>query len=562
MTRRTRLVITVIVVLGFGSVAAGPSISTASGAAVCGPSWSIVSSPNVGTGPNALTDVAALSPTDAWAVGDFVDEAGVSHTLAEHWDGSQWSVVPTPDGESGMGALAGVAALSSSDVWAVGSSPDGDGRSHTLVLHWDGSGWTVVPSPSPAAYANDLSGVSAASATDIWAVGSQSIYGAGDAQSLALHWDGKTWAVVATIDPSLTNNYLFDVEAISPDDVWAAGSYLKDENLIYQVLYEHWDGSAFARVAGPNAVQESVYGIDAVSSNDVWAVGPGGDPAAPGNPFSHHWDGTAWHDVSIPPMGLGPLNEVAALFPDDVWAVGGTHDLAEPSRTLAENWDGQQWSVVGTPNVGEADNVLTSTAGASGSDQLWAVGDYSDEGGVTRTLAMWICPMPIRDQGFARSHARVAQGMGMAWVIPSSDLGPHSVTDASGMGLFDSGPRASGSSFTYTFPGAGTYRVRDRATADELMVTVPTLASPRRGHLSTPFTVTWATDTAPSDYAFDVQIRRPGTGWQEWLTREVDPSATFTPDAGTGAYSFRARLRYLINGATSGYSAVASITVR
>src|SRR5437667_1399267 len=35
----------------------------------CTPAWSVVSSPNVGSGPNYLYAVAAISPNDVWAVG-------------------------------------------------------------------------------------------------------------------------------------------------------------------------------------------------------------------------------------------------------------------------------------------------------------------------------------------------------------------------------------------------------------------------------------------------------------------------------------------------------------
>jgi hypothetical protein len=41
----------------------------------------------------------------------------------------------------------GVAAVSSNDVWAVGVTSNG-GLSATLVEHWNGTSWTVIPSPN------------------------------------------------------------------------------------------------------------------------------------------------------------------------------------------------------------------------------------------------------------------------------------------------------------------------------------------------------------------------------------------------------------------------------
>jgi hypothetical protein len=70
-------------------------------------------------------------------------------TLAEHWNGSKWTIVPTPNkGRTKQSNLSGVGGSSSSDVWAVGdyqSGPTGLDTS-TLVEHWDGARWQVQPS--------------------------------------------------------------------------------------------------------------------------------------------------------------------------------------------------------------------------------------------------------------------------------------------------------------------------------------------------------------------------------------------------------------------------------
>ena len=62
-----------------------------------------------------------------------------------------------------------MAVLSPSDAWAVGFYQD-TGLDQTLIEHWDGSAWTVVPSPNVAEFDNVLNAVRAKSATDIWAV--------------------------------------------------------------------------------------------------------------------------------------------------------------------------------------------------------------------------------------------------------------------------------------------------------------------------------------------------------------------------------------------------------
>jgi hypothetical protein len=65
--------------------------------------------------------MAAVSANDIWAVGYFYYSSGSffgPHTLIEHWDGSNWSIVGSPGSASWQ--LNGVAAVSANDVWAVG----------------------------------------------------------------------------------------------------------------------------------------------------------------------------------------------------------------------------------------------------------------------------------------------------------------------------------------------------------------------------------------------------------------------------------------------------------
>ena len=92
--------------------------------------------------------VGASSATDAWVVGNAYEPRG-NKALIAHWNGVSWRVVPTPrvNGHAVRGSLYAVAALSSSDAWAVGYDADQDGVS-TILLHWDGSSWTLVNADS------------------------------------------------------------------------------------------------------------------------------------------------------------------------------------------------------------------------------------------------------------------------------------------------------------------------------------------------------------------------------------------------------------------------------
>jgi hypothetical protein len=150
-----------------------------------GANWKSVATPNAGEGANKLNAVLALAPNDVWAVGFSTPVAppkqAATLTLIEHFDGTSWIVVPSPNvganSANQSNRLLGLTANSANDIWAFGSyfPPDRSGHQMTLLLHWDGTSWTIAPSPSPAkgGFPCDLlwAGV-APSLGDLWILGS------------------------------------------------------------------------------------------------------------------------------------------------------------------------------------------------------------------------------------------------------------------------------------------------------------------------------------------------------------------------------------------------------
>jgi hypothetical protein len=145
-----------------------------------GTSWQIVKAAAAGTG-SQFFGVAAIAPNDAWAVGNFspqpVKKIQPVQTLAEHWDGTAWSVVPSPNigpfSAEQVNKLVSVAALSASDVYAAGmfELPDGSVAPLTLAMHWDGSAWSLQPTPDIGPVSS-LAGAAAAAPSTVWFVGS------------------------------------------------------------------------------------------------------------------------------------------------------------------------------------------------------------------------------------------------------------------------------------------------------------------------------------------------------------------------------------------------------
>src|SRR2546430_2345799 len=117
-------------------------------------SWTGVQPPNPGS-DNELIGVAVLSSCRAWAVGHYFNGT-TDQTLTEHWNGSVWKLVPSPDpgGSSNFNDLYSVAATSASNAWAVGLHFNSIAP-QTLTEHWNGTAWKLVPSPNPGGPTND-----------------------------------------------------------------------------------------------------------------------------------------------------------------------------------------------------------------------------------------------------------------------------------------------------------------------------------------------------------------------------------------------------------------------
>jgi hypothetical protein len=134
-----------------------------------GAAWLQVTSPNPGP-VNELTSVAGTSASNLWAVG-IISTPTADQTLILRWDGAAWAQGPTPRNGPGQSSdLSSVTATSAGNAWAVGRfGPPADELS--LALHWDGTAWAVVPTPVLSSTLTELLAVGGSSASNIWAVG-------------------------------------------------------------------------------------------------------------------------------------------------------------------------------------------------------------------------------------------------------------------------------------------------------------------------------------------------------------------------------------------------------
>jgi hypothetical protein len=253
-----------------------------------GTKWSIFPGPKFQSGDQpSLESLTAISPTDMWAGGFILTNGGRSlFPLFEHFDGTKWTARET---QFQGGTIFGIAADATNDAWAVGNV----GVSSTFIEHWDGKSWTVVQSPSPGADkggADILNGVVALAPNDVWAAGT-SMPGPTppppllDTPTITLieHFDGTNWKVIPSpsVGPhsQFQSNQLWGITAVSAHDVWAFGSvFPADGSGQESTLVLHWDGIKWKIVPSPSPVNgnfrnDILFGGTVIPQGDLWLVG-------------------------------------------------------------------------------------------------------------------------------------------------------------------------------------------------------------------------------------------------------------------------------------------------
>jgi hypothetical protein len=202
-----------------------------------GKAWTVVTSPNRNQTGNVLSAVSASSPTDIWAVGNAVAPDVPVKTLVVHFDGVTWKLVkspnPLPIGNLNQNVLMGVQAISPTNATAVGYILDSSGlRELTMTQHWNGTKWKVVPSPNvddnPGSF-NTFRGVAAVSATDLYAVGFFANGNTGGQQeTLIEHFDGSAWTIVPSPTKGLAQQLNAVVGLAGTPNVWSVGAWAKN----------------------------------------------------------------------------------------------------------------------------------------------------------------------------------------------------------------------------------------------------------------------------------------------------------------------------------------------
>src|SRR4029077_1537033 len=167
--------------------------------------------------------------------------------LVEHFNGTSWSIQTTP---ATGGKLNAVTAVSATDVWAVGGTDSAD-----LIENFNGTSWSIVQAPSPPTAHPSLSGISAVSSTDVFAIGDN---GKGNFPQILI-FNGTTWTSLANLPTGIA---VTAIDAISATDVWTVGT-----GSIWNFNGTTWSQAAFSNGNTAN----HFAAISGTASNNIYA---------------------------------------------------------------------------------------------------------------------------------------------------------------------------------------------------------------------------------------------------------------------------------------------------
>jgi hypothetical protein len=245
-----------------------------------GTAWSVSQSIATALGGQIGDGVADISPTDAYAIGGGL---GSAHTgLVAHWKDSSWTrvTVPQPDNNNLASNLNAISADGPNDVWIVGTyyllvNPN-EMQIETYTLHWDGSAWKIVLMPlvNPSNVNNEFhfNAIKANGPSDVWAVGGKFVAGqVGTGATLIEHWNGTAWSIVPSPSPGSDANLGGVTTSNAANSVWAVGADTVPGTTRLQTLTLNWNGTAWVTVASPNAAVGS-SGLASVSTTPGAAI--------------------------------------------------------------------------------------------------------------------------------------------------------------------------------------------------------------------------------------------------------------------------------------------------
>jgi hypothetical protein len=350
-----------------------------------GASWNAEASPASTLADNFLQGISCTGPTDCVAVGGFFNgnddhHVGPEDSLIETLSGGGWSTVVSPNEPDTDNYLQGVSCTSGGFCMAVGISYFGDSFGQTLAEVWNGTNWSVIPTPSPD-LVDQLAGVSCTGPTFCMAIG-----------TVIEEWNGSTWSVVPNPMAPATGG-LTSVSCASDDMCVGVGATSNGG----QTLAETWNGSSWIVVPSPVASNGESY-FNSVSCDSVTycvAVGFIANGQGPPEPLAASWNGLTWTLLPEPRFGAGgaELSGVSCPEATNCNVVGIRRSTRGGFSTVAVTLSGTVWNLSAIPSEPGGNSILEGVS-CTTSVSCAAVGAFQNHQGQEQTLIEGKSPAP------------------------------------------------------------------------------------------------------------------------------------------------------------------------
>ena len=253
-----------------------------------GSSWETQPSANVNTQNHELTDVAVAPDGTAWAVGARGSWESKMKTVVQRYDGSSWQMRSSLNPSEDRNMFSGVDVAPSGDVYVVGARLNAKRKYRTMIHRTDGNAWKVFRSDPGVLWDVDV-----VADDDVWAVGEKGV--GVRSRTFVVHFDGTRWTEVATPSPGPGFSTLFSVSAAAPDDVWAVGEWWGGDHGDALPWIVHFDGTTWSAPEIPDlTTQVGLLGVSALDADTAVAVGVDYSYPVEDSRILIEWNGTSW----------------------------------------------------------------------------------------------------------------------------------------------------------------------------------------------------------------------------------------------------------------------------
>jgi hypothetical protein len=373
-------------VVVFGApLAANPAASADPGG---DPAWSILSPPSL---PDSLAtilhSVDCVTSTDCIAVGKQLLPGYVLKTVAEHWNGSTWKLLRSPNRPNyEFNFLESVSCVGPEFCIAAGASTKPKAE-RPLIERWDGTSWTIQPVPFSRKWPDmEPRSVSCTAVDACTAVGIKLFSPSAYPEPFVMRWDGQRWTYHGGEPPSTAGGTLEGISCVAPDTCEATGGHTWQESGSFHGtdFALGWDGERWSYQPQPNPGDlQKVYEsrISCSSSAACTAVGEW-NASHRFRPLVQRWDGTSWarQQLPNPPGGFVDTELGGISCPSDsaCTAVGywSTTHKDNPAFPLAYGWDGSTWTLQSMRDVPHSKGTYFYSVDCMAPSTCMAVGDY------------------------------------------------------------------------------------------------------------------------------------------------------------------------------------------